>query len=144
MQGRHRVRQIVNMANLSTPLGLLLARLSGDGLRPGPYGLLISTGYRLPLPIAPAFTVGNVVLLRGDGGVLERRPTLLVHEARHATQYACCFGPVMIVLYLLGAGVSLALCGDHSSYNPFERLANLEDGGYAKRPIRRLRRAARR
>lgn len=136
MLPRHRVRQVVNMANLSTPLGLLLARLGADLRRHGPYGLLVVTGYRLPLPIAPAFTVGNVIMIRGDGGEFERRPELLAHEARHATQYACCLGPVMIVLYLVSAGASMALCGDHFSYNPFERLANLEDGGYAKRPLR--------
>ncbi|SEG84062.1 hypothetical protein SAMN04489712_116136 [Thermomonospora echinospora] len=136
MERRHRLRQIVNVANLSTPLGVLLARTGTGGLRRGPQGLLIGTGYRLPLPVAPAFTVGNVVLVRGDGSVLERRPRLLAHEARHATQYACCLGPLMIVLYLAGAGLSMALCGDHASYNPFERLAGLEDGGYTKRPLR--------
>lgn len=136
MRLRHRLRQFVNLANLSTPLGLLLVRLGGDTARPGPYGLLICTGYRLPLPIAPAFTVGNVVMVRGDGAILHQRPELLVHEARHATQYACCLGPVMIVMYLLSAGASLTLCGDHSSYNPFERMANLDDGGYEKRPLR--------
>jgi hypothetical protein len=140
MEGGHRLRQVVNVANLSTPLGALLARIGGDGLRRGPHGLLIGTGYRLPLPAAPAFTVGNVVLLRGDGSVLERRPLLLAHEARHATQYAWCLGPLMIVLYLGCAGLSLALCGDHASYNPFERLAGLEDGGYARRPLRFARR----
>lgn len=130
----------MNFANLSTPLGLLLARISGTGVRRGPNGLLLSAGYRLPLPIAPAFTVGNVVLVRGDGSTLTDRPALLVHEERHSTQYACCCGPVMIVLYMAFAGVSMALCGDHASYNPFERLANLADGGYDKRPLRFARR----
>jgi hypothetical protein len=65
-----------------------------------------------------------------------RRPRLLRHEERHTTQYAFCFGPVMVVAYLVCAGVSLVLCGDHASYNPFERLANLDDGGYDKRPLR--------
>lgn len=124
--------------NLSTPLGLLVALAGGGRPSRGPHGLLVCTGYRRRLPIAPAFTVGNVVLLRGDGSVLDRRPLLLVHEGRHATQYACCLGPVMIVLYLLSAGMSLLVSGDHASYNPFERLACLEDGGYEKRPLRRL------
>jgi hypothetical protein len=136
----HRLRQVVNIVNLSTPLGMTLARAGAGGLRRGPHGLLIGTGYRLPLPPAPAFTVGNVVLVRGDGSVLERRPALLAHEARHATQYAWCLGPLMIVLYLGCAGLSMALCGDHASYNPFERLAGLEDGGYTRRPPRFARR----
>ncbi|REF00092.1 hypothetical protein [Thermomonospora umbrina] len=140
MRRRHRLRQWVNVVNLSTPLGLLLARACSGGVRRGPRGLLIGTGYRLPLPVATAFTVGNVIMVRGDGSVLERRPTLLDHEARHATQYACCLGPVMIVPYLVCAGVSLALCGDHASYNPFERLAGLADGGYPRRRLRLTRR----
>ena len=32
------------------------------------------------------------------------------------------------------------LCGDHASYNPFERLAGLEEGGYRRRPLRFRRR----
>jgi hypothetical protein len=140
MERGHRLRRIVNIANLSTPLGVLLAWTGADGLRRGPHGLLIGTGYRLPLPVASAFTVGDVVLVRGDGSVLERRPPLLAHEARHAAQYACCLGPLMIVLYLGCAGLSMALCGDHASYNPFERLAGLEDGGYTRRPLRFARR----
>jgi len=81
-----------------------------------------------------------VVLVRDDGSILRRRPSLLAHEARHATQYAWCLGPVMIVLYLVCAGLSMALCGDHASYNPFERRAGLEDGGYRRRPLRFARR----
>jgi hypothetical protein len=50
----------------------------------------------------------------------------------------------MIPLYLLCAGVSLALCGDYASYNPFERLAGLADGGYMKRALRPIRALPRR
>lgn len=142
MRPRYRLRQIVNVLNLSTPFGLLLARAGGRGIaRRGPDGLLLSDGYRLPLPIAPAFTVGNVILFR-DLARLEGRPELLVHEARHATQYSWCLGVLMLVPYFASVLVSMALCGDHASYNPFERAANLADGGYAKRPMR-FRRAAR-
>jgi hypothetical protein len=120
------------VVNLSTPLGVVLAVVGSHGgdLRRGPHGLLLAGGYRLPLPIAPVFTVGNVVLVRGD-------------EGRHATQYAVCLGPVMLLPYLVCAGVSLVVCGDHASYNPFERLAGLEDGGYRRRPPRRFRRQRR-
>ena len=59
----------------------------------GPDGLLLARGYRLRVPAAPAFTVGNVVLLRIDDEALSRRPMLLAHEARHATQYACASFP---------------------------------------------------
>ncbi|TDD32314.1 hypothetical protein E1287_23180 [Actinomadura sp. KC06] len=69
---------------------------------------------------------------------------LLRHEGRHATQYAWCLGPVMIPLYGVCAGVSMLLCGDWASYNPFERLAGLDDGGYERRPLRPYLRALRR
>jgi hypothetical protein len=144
VKAAHRVRQAVNVLNLSTPLGLLLAvtatrtRPGARRLLRGPDGLLIAGGYRPPVPAAHAFTVGNVILVRREPESALERPGLLRHEARHCTQYAWCLGVVMIPLYLLCATGSLALCGDHSSYNPFERLAGLADGGYGKRPLRRL------
>jgi hypothetical protein len=104
-----------------------------------PDGLLAGTGYRLPVPPAPAFTLGNVILTRHDG--LLRDTVLLRHEARHATQYAWCGGLLMLPLYLAAAGVSWLLCGDFGAWNIFERGAGLADGGYAVRPLRpRLRR----
>ena len=135
MERRYRVRLVANLLNLSTPLGLLIALIGGSGTRRASDGLLIGDGYRLPLPDAPAFTVGNVLLFR-DARDLDGRPELLAHEARHATQYAYCLGPVMLVLYLACAGVSILLSGCHASYNPFERLAGLDDGGYRKRALR--------
>ncbi|MFC4913988.1 hypothetical protein [Actinomadura gamaensis] len=139
MRAVHRVRRVANWANLATPLGLLLARA---GTRPraapvrGPEGLLLAGGYRLPVPVATAFTMGNVVLTREGVADLTGDPALLAHEGRHATQYAWCLGPVMLVPYLACAGLSLAVCGDPASYNPFERLAGLADGGYVRRPPR--------
>ncbi|MFI0408565.1 hypothetical protein [Actinomadura sp. 3N508] len=153
MKRAHRVRQVVNAVNLSTGLGLLLAATGTPGsrrLRRLPDGLLLAGGYRLPFPIAPAFTVGNVVLVRGDASRLESvsreagRSRLLRHEGRHATQYAWCLGPVMIPLYGACAGVSMLLCGDWASYNPFERLAGLDDGGYERHPLRPYLRTRRR
>jgi hypothetical protein len=129
---------MVNVINLSTPIGLLLARVSRARLAKGPNGLLIGFGYGLALPRNSAFTVGNVVLLRGDESVLHRRPTLLAHEARHASQYAVCIGPVMWPLYFLAAGWSWVCTGDPASRNIFERRAGLADGGYQERPLRRV------
>jgi hypothetical protein len=133
----HRARQAVNLVNLSTLIGLLLA--VAGARRPivrAPHGLLIAGGYRLPLPDAPAFTMGNVILVRGVAADLLERDRLFRHEERHSTQYAFCLGPVMVFAYLLCAGASLAMCGDPASYNPFERLASLADGGYVKKPMR--------
>jgi len=127
-----RVRQVANWLNLSTPLGLLLARLARARTTSGPDGLVLAHDYRLRVPSAPAFTVGNVVLVRGDD-VLGRRPRLLAHESRHATQYAVCVGPLLIPLYGLAALWSWLRAGDPATYNVFERLAGLEDGGYRRR-----------
>ncbi|MCP9947019.1 hypothetical protein [Actinomadura madurae] len=140
MKRAHRVRQLVNAVNLSTGLGLLLAATTarGAGFRRGPDGLIVAGGYRLPVPVASAFTVGNVILLRGDASRLSDTSRLLRHEGRHSTQYAWCLGVAMIPLYGACAGVSMLLCGDWASYNPFERLAGLADGGYERRPLRPL------
>jgi hypothetical protein len=135
----HVVRLMANVANLSTPLGLTVAVAGRARLRWGPEGLVLATGFRIRTH-APAFTVGNVVVARMDEPALTSRPRLLAHEARHATQYACCLGLPMLPLYALAAGWSWVCARDFSSYNPFERLAGLEDGGYP--PVRRRRRAA--
>jgi hypothetical protein len=132
VEARWRLRQVVNMVNLSTPLGVGLALAGRGSIRRGPDGLLLAHAVRLPAR-APAFTVGNVVLLRLDDAALARRPRLLVHEARHATQYACCVGLMMLPLYGLAAGWSWLRCRDASSYNVFEVRAGLADGGYADR-----------
>lgn len=143
MRGRYRVRLVANWVNLSTLLGLLIGLVGRVRFGRGPDGLIVGRGYRLPIPPAPAFTVGNVVLLRIDDDRLTRRPSLMVHEARHASQYAWCLGPVMLVLYVLASGWSWMLTGDPASRNPFERLAGLADGGYTERPLRKaLRRPA--
>jgi hypothetical protein len=86
-------------------------------------------------------TIGNVVLLRLDDAALAARPTLLRHEARHASQYACCLGLPMLPLYVLAAAWSWLRCRDYSSYNVFEVRAGLADGGYIDRRRRSEERA---
>lgn len=132
MRRLYRVRRALNYANLSTPLGLLVARAGRARTAPGPGGLVLAYGYRLPLPIAGAFTVGNVVLTRHGEGYLTG--ALLRHEARHASQYAACLGLPMLPAYGAAAVVSLLLSGHQAAWNVFERLAGLEDGGYPRRP----------
>ena len=143
MRLRHRVRLAVNLLNGSTPAGLAVSLAGHARLARYPDGLLVGTGYRLPVPPAPAFTLGNVILTRH--AVLGRDTVLLRHEARHATQYAWCGGLLMLPLYLAAAGVSWLLSGDFGAWNVFERAAGLADGGYAAVPLRtalRGRRAA--
>jgi hypothetical protein len=142
LQLKHRVRQAVNLVNGSTLAGVAVSRLGSARLAPCPDGLLSGTGYQLPVPTAPAFTVGNVIITRRPS--LDVNSALFRHEARHATQYACCGGLLMLPLYFTAAGASWLLSGDFGAWNPFERAAGLTDGGYSPRPIRRRTLASRR
>ncbi|MGW0804326.1 hypothetical protein [Nonomuraea sp. NPDC002799] len=138
MDRRFRFRRTANYINLATPLGLLISLIGGTTRQNGPNGLILAFGYRYRFPIAGAFTVGNVVLTKRDS--LDDR--LILHEGRHATQWAWCVGLPMLPLYVLAMLVSVVVCGHQASYNVFERLADLDDGGYPRAPLRWRRRAA--
>jgi hypothetical protein len=125
-----RVRTAINWINLSTLLGLAIARIGGATITRRGRGTYLASGYRWSFPVASAFTVGSVIDSRHDLEWLRDRPILLRHEDRHCTQYAFLLGIVMLPFYVLCVGLSYAIAGDHSSYNPFERLADLSDGGY--------------
>ena len=126
----HRMRAVWNMANLSTPLGLLVAAATGTKLVRGPDGLILGFGYRPRLPKAGAFTVGNVVLFRAGMHDVVARPRLVAHEARHASQYALCLGLPFLPLYAAAAAWSLLRAGHPALRNVFEVRAGLADGGY--------------
>ena len=134
MGARHRVRLVVNLANGSTLTGLGVALAGRARVTPAVDGLLTGTGYRLPVPVVPAFTLGNVIITRHNE--LAPDSELFRHEARHTTQYACCGGLLMLPLYFAAAGASWLLCGDFGPWNVFERGAGLADGGYTDRPLR--------
>lgn len=134
MRARHRVRLAVNLLNGSTLAGLAVAKAGGARLARLPDGLLAATGYRLRVPPAPAFTLGNVIIT--GRAALEYGTPLCRHEARHSTQYAWCGGLLMLPLYFAAAGVSWAVSGDVGAWNVFERAAGLADGNYAARPLR--------
>ena len=134
MRARHRVRLAVNVANGSTLAGLGVALAGRARLSRTADGLLAGTGYRLPVPAVPAFTLGNVIVTRRDS--LPADSTLFRHEARHTTQYAWSGGLLMLPLYFVAAGASWMLCGDLGAWNVYERWAGLADGGYADRPLR--------
>jgi hypothetical protein len=135
MRARYRVRQAANLINGSTVAGLAVARSGGARPVRSRDGLLVAVGYRLPLPSAPAFTVGAVIITRRAW--MDAESDLFRHEARHATQYAWCGGLLMLPFYFAAAGVSWLLSGDVGAWNLFERLAGLADGGYRDRPLRR-------
>jgi hypothetical protein len=130
LKAGQRARQLANLANGTTLLGLALARAAGTAISKGPRGLVIASGYRWGLPRAGAFTMGNVVLCRFSADQLVSKPALLRHEERHCSQYACCLGLPFLPLYFLAAGWSQLRTGDPASANFFERLAGLEAGGY--------------
>ena len=102
------LRARVNLVNGSTLAGLGVAALGGARVTRSPDRLFVGTGYRLPVPPAPAFCLGNVIITRMGG----LTPVLFRHEARHATQYACCGGVLMVPLYLVAAAASWVLTGD--------------------------------
>jgi len=131
---RYRVRLAVNLLNGSTLAGLGAAKAGGARLAPAPDGLIVGTDYRLPVPSAPAFTLGNVIITHR--AVLAADTPLLRHEARHSTQYAWCGGLLMLPLYFTAAGMSWLVSGDFGAWNVFERGAGLADGNYTARPLR--------
>ena len=134
-----RVRRLANLLNLSTPLGLAVARVGRARRRPGPYGLVLAEGYRFGFPVAGAFTVGDVVITaRTFAVLLQACPDLLVHEERHSRQYALFLGLPYLPLYVVAMGWSVIRTGDRASANVFERGAGLLAGGYVERPARPL------
>lgn len=136
------MRTIGNWLNLSTPLGLLVARLGGSRLEHHE-DLWLASGYRLGFPVAGAFTVGSVVISRHDlPDLARRRPELLDHEAAHAWQWFALLGLPFLPAYLVAMAWSYARTGDRAAANVFEVRAGLESGGYrdpraAQRPDRR-------
>ena len=66
MRGGYRARLVVNLLNGSTAAGLLVAAAGRARLIRAPHGLLVAVQYRLPVPPAPAFCLGNVIVTRLD------------------------------------------------------------------------------
>ncbi|QIK71687.1 hypothetical protein G7070_04630 [Propioniciclava coleopterorum] len=129
-----RLRAGANVLNLSTALGLAAALAGRARLRRGPHGLILAEGYRFGFPVAGAFTVGDVILTRGDFVRLgAAQPDLLEHERRHAMQYAV-LGPWFLPAYLAAVAWSWWRAGDPATRNVFERHAGLVSGGYAPPP----------
>ncbi len=134
------LRNAGNLANLSTPLGLLVARTGGGRFRIVD-GLVVAEDVTLPRTIsASALTIGSVVLI--PGRTLEqasaRVPGVLQHENHHAHQWAYCLGLPFIPLYLLAMGWSWLRSGDRAAANLFEVQAGLRLGGYVTRSKRPL------
>ncbi|MDT0194735.1 hypothetical protein Q9R30_05125 [Arthrobacter sp. AB6] len=132
-----RLRRAANLVNGSTVLGVAVAMAARTDVRSGPRGLVLAGGYSWRLPVAGAFTLGNVVLCRCPADNLAAQPALLSHEEKHCSQYAWCLGLPFLPLYLLSAGWSMLRTGNPGTANIFERHAGLAAGGYPVRPRRR-------
>ena len=134
MTGWQRVKSVGNFVNLSTAAGFVVGKIGRARFSRGPRGLYFATGYKLKFPVAGAFTVGNVVLSKYERTYFDDE-ALVRHEERHSWQYFCLLGLPLWPLYVVGVVVSFLLTGDPASRNPFERMANLKDGGYVEHPI---------
>ena len=132
-----RLRQVANLVNGSTVLGLAVAAAARTEVSRGPRGLILAAGYRWRVPFAGAFTLGNVVLCRCRTAELLSRPALLGHEEKHCSQYAWCLGVPFLPLYFLAAGWSLIRTGNPGTGNVFEHHAGLLAGGYPAHRTRR-------
>ena len=133
-----RVRNLANWCNLSTPLGLAVAKAGGATLSRGHGGLWLAENYRLPFPIAGAFTVGSVVIAVGRrwDDLEQRGPGTLAHEENHTWQWAWMMGLPFLPAYTACMAWSWLRTGDRASANFFERDADLLLGGYREAPRR--------
>lgn len=136
LSAAHRLKQIGNCLNLSTPLGLGIARLGRAERSTGPRGLILAQRYRLKFPIAGAFTVGNVVISPYSFAQRRDPETLLAHEEQHSWQWLFCGGLPFLALYTAAMAWSWLRTGDRASHNWFEVHAGLKSGGYQRRPTR--------
>jgi len=134
MTGWQWVKVVGNFLNLSSLVGVLVGVIGRARFSRGPRGLFFANGYKIRFPVAGAFTIGNVVLSKHARSYFDDA-ALVRHEERHSWQYFCLIGLPLFPLYVVGVVVSFLLTGDPASRNPFERLANLKDGGYVERPI---------
>jgi hypothetical protein len=131
------VRFVGNFINLSTPVGLAVARIGRATIRRGPHGLFLGEGYRFKFPIAGAFTIGNVITTSTTwDNMLCRYPLLIKHEEGHTWQYLYCFGLPYYIPYVIFMGWSVLRTGDRAARNFFERQAGLAAGGYIDYPVR--------
>jgi hypothetical protein len=129
---RASTRRRLNALGLATPLGLLVGAMGRARFAAGPDQLVVAHGYRLRIPSASAFTIGDVVITRRSYEQLLDRPRLLAHETRHAYQWASWLGLPFLLPYAACAGYSLLRTRNPAVRNAFEIRAGLIDGGYVK------------
>lgn len=137
---RSHLRSVANWLNLSTPLGLAVARVGGCTLRRGPDRLWFAEGYRLRYPDGGTFTIGDVVLTARPAGSLPScGDDEIAHEEAHARQWTYCLGLPFLPAYLATVGWSWLRTGDRASACFFEQEAGLSQGNYVCAPTRSVR-----
>jgi hypothetical protein len=131
------VRFVGNYVNLSTIVGLAVAKIGRASIKRGPRGLYLGEGYRFKFPIAGAFTIGNVLTTSTTWDkMLAKYPDLIKHEEGHTWQYFYCLGLPYYIPYVIFMGWSVLRTGDRAARNFFERQAGLATGGYIDYPVR--------
>jgi hypothetical protein len=131
------VRFVGNFINLSTIVGLAVAKIGRATIKRGPRGLFLGEHYQLKFPVAGAFTIGNVITTSVTwDSMLRSNPFLIKHEEGHTWQYLYCLGLPYYVLYVIFMGWSMLRTGDRAARNFFERQAGLAMGGYIDYPVR--------
>ncbi len=137
------IRHVGNAVNGSTALGLITAALGRSKLSLRG-DLVIAEHYRLPFPIAGAFTIGDVVIVPSGtlDDLIARYPDVVEHERGHAWQYTYCFGLPFLMAYTAAMGWSWLRTGDRAAANFFEVTADLAKGGYRELPKRWIREGA--
>jgi len=126
-----------NFINLSTVVGLAVAKIGRAKIKRGPRGLFLGEHYRLKFPIAGAFTIGDVITTTSTWDqMLRSYPFLIKHEEVHTWQYFYCLGLPYYVPYVICMGWSVLRTGDRAARNFFERQAGLAIGGYQDYPVR--------
>lgn len=127
-----RLRALANWLNLSTPLGLAVAKAGRARLRRGPDRMWLAEGYRPGFPRAGAFTIGSVLMVPGGklDALVQEHPQIFEHELAHARQWALALGLPFLPLYLAATAWSRLRTGNFHEANIFEVRAGLAKGGY--------------
>jgi hypothetical protein len=124
-----------NLVNLTTLLGLAIAKLGRATIRRGPRGLFLCEGYKLKFPVAGAFTVGNVITTGSTWeAMLARWPQLLQHEERHTWHYIACLGMPFYPAYAICMGWSMLRTGDRAARELLRAGRRFGDGRIRRPP----------
>jgi hypothetical protein len=131
-------RQRLNRLNLSTSLGLLIAKIIGGTTIQKENGIYLNYGRKGKYLKADAMAIGDVVLVKQvkgcklceSGNPHDLSNALLRHELKHSEQCAKFGGVIFLALYLFASIKSYIQYKNFWQGNIFEIQAGLEDGNY--------------